>query len=195
MGTRRKGRGVAVGAGALKGRALRYPDGAAVRPTAQRTRESLFDSLGERVRGAVFADLYAGSGAVGIEALSRGARRVHFVESGSEALECLRANLASCRIEPAGYRIHAAPVAEILERRPSPIADATIVFADPPYDLDVGELILGRCRPGDFDALDVLVVEHRSRRSLPAPAGMVLDRSRRLGDTTLTYFVPSPDGA
>lgn len=183
-----------MGAGALKGRPLRYPPGTAIRPSTQLARESFFGSMGARIDGAVFADLYAGAGAVGIEALSRGARLVYFVETAREALECLRLNLASCQVEEAFYRIYSTPVVALLEQSPSPIGDATVVFADPPYAVDAGADILGRWRCGDFPALAVLVVEHRSRAALAAPAGMTVERSRRLGDTALTYFVPSANG-
>jgi len=178
----------------FKGRALSYPAGSAIRPTAQRTRESLFDSLGRRVSGAVFADLYAGAGGVGIEALSRGARLVHFVESGRDAIECLQANLARLEVEPTRYRIHRAAVGVVLDATPCPLADATIVFADPPYHTDGADDVFRRLRAAEFGQLEVVVVEHRTRVEVSPPAGMVFDRDRRFGDTTLSYFVPGPDG-
>jgi len=88
---------VRIGAGAYKGRTLRYPAAAGparIRPTAARTRESVFNALQDEVRGAVFVDLYAAAGGVGIEALSRGASFVHFVERDAVALAALEENLA-----------------------------------------------------------------------------------------------------
>ena len=83
---RRQQRAVVVGSGEWRGRVLVYPDDPALRPSMQRTKHSLFSSLGTEIRGAVFADCYAGAGAVGIEALSLGAARVHFVEERRDAV-------------------------------------------------------------------------------------------------------------
>jgi len=179
-----------VGSGEWRGRVLRYPDDPALRPSMQKTRHSLFSSLGPRLSGAVFADLYAGAGAVGIEALSLGASRVHFVEAGPGAVRALRANLAACGAATERFAIHEARVGDVLDRRPCPIADAAIVFADPPYDADVEEECLRRLSGAVFAALDVLVVEHRTRSVLSPPPGLRVERERRFGDTTLTYFVP-----
>lgn len=169
---------------------LSYPAGSAVRPTAQRTRASLFSSLGELVPGAVFADLFAGAGGVGIEALSRGARFVHFVESSRDAVDHLRRNLASLAIEAARCRVYHATVASVLDQQPCPFADATLVFADAPYEADVDADLLQHFRAAEFVRLEMLVVEHRTRRGVLPPEGMVIDRARRFGDTTLSYIVP-----
>jgi 16S rRNA (guanine966-N2)-methyltransferase len=189
VGKRARGRAIIIGSGSLKGRPVVYPEGSSIRPTTARARESLFDSLAEQTVDAVFADLFAGAGAVGIEALSRGARFVHFVENGIDAVTNLRANLESLAIAPARYRIHAATVGTVLEQRPCPLADATVVFADPPYDAGVDAL--AELRPPELKNLQVLVIEHRSRVPVHAPHGMRLDRERRFGDTTLSYFVPA----
>ncbi len=179
-----------MGAGAWKGRKLLYPDG--LRPTMQRTKESLFSSLGGRLAGAVFVDLYAGAGGVGIEALSRGARTVHFVENRREAVSMLRANLEACGAGEDRFAIHEAAVSEIIARDPCPFADATLLFADPPYDVDVNADLLSRLRPHAFPAVGTLVIEHRARRALVAPTGLALERKRRFGDTMLSYLVPGP---
>jgi 16S rRNA G966 N2-methylase RsmD len=102
-------------AGTLRSRPLRAPSGAGTRPTSDRLRETLFNVLAPRVEGAAFLDLYAGSGAVGIEALSRGARSAEFVEQGSAAIEVLRANSAQLGIGNRA-RIHPARVANWLRR-------------------------------------------------------------------------------
>jgi 16S rRNA (guanine966-N2)-methyltransferase len=168
---------------------LRYPEDPALRPSMQRTKASMFSSLGPWLEGAVFADLYAGAGAVGIEALSRGARFAHFVECDRSALDALRGNLAHCGIDASRFRVHEAAVANVLDARPCPIADATIVFADPPYDADVGEELLRRVALAAMPSLSRLVVEHRTRVSVAAPPGMTKERERRFGDTTTTTFV------
>lgn len=153
----------------------------------------MFSSLGEDVAGSVFVDLFAGAGIVGIEALSRGADRVHFVERDRAALQALRANLESLGAEPARFRIHSGQVADVLVIRPCPFADAGIVFADPPYDLDVAGELTGRFDVTAFPSLRWLVVEHRHRSAVPAPPGMRVDRERRFGETVLTYIAPSGD--
>jgi 16S rRNA (guanine966-N2)-methyltransferase len=185
---------VTVTGGVLKGRVLAYPAGRSVRPTTQRTRESLFGSLGAGIYGAVFADLYAGAGGVGIEALSRGAGFVHFVERDAQALSALQRNLAAFGIEDERHRIHAVPVSALLARHPCPIADARVVFADPPYDLDVQADLLAELRVERFTGLEIVVVEHRTRQPVAAPDGMRIERERRFGDTTLTYLVPVLEG-
>jgi 16S rRNA (guanine966-N2)-methyltransferase len=184
---------VTVGAGAWKGRRLRYPDD--MRPTMQRTRASFFSSLGDRLAGSRFVDLYAGGGGVGIEALSRGARRVDFVETRRDALACLRVNLEACGVDDDRFRIHAGAVSEFIARVPCPFDDATVMFADPPYDADVNADLLAHFSPAAFPSLEVLVIEHRARFALAPPPGLSVERERRFGDTMLTYFVPAPDPA
>src|SRR5271165_611036 len=102
-------------AGSLRSRTLQAPPGLTTRPTSDRLRETLFNVLAPRIQGSVFLDLYAGSGAVGIEALSRGAERVDFVERAPAALAVLRANLTRLGLAT-GFRIHGGSVATILRR-------------------------------------------------------------------------------
>jgi len=187
-------RTVTVGGGTLRGRTLRYPDDPALRPSMQRTKASVFSTLANGMEGAVFVDLYAGAGAVGIEALSRGARFVHFVECDRAALYALRDNLDRCGIDASRYRIHPGVVARVMEAHPSPIADATVAFADPPYDADVTADLLRRVTLAELPSLSWLVVEHRTRTPLETPPGMAIERERRFGDTTVTYFVPHGAG-
>src|SRR5258708_11262532 len=96
-------------AGSLRSRTLQAPPGVATRPTSDRLRETLFNVLAPRIEGAAFLDLYAGSGAVGIEALSRGAERVVFVERAAPALRVLRENLARLEIKE-GFVVQAGRV-------------------------------------------------------------------------------------
>src|SRR5678810_1027026 len=91
--------------GLLKGRRIDTLPGESIRPTGDRVREALFAILGPRIRNATFLDLYAGTGAIGIEALSRGAREVVFIESDRAAAALLLKNLASCGADPARYRV------------------------------------------------------------------------------------------
>ncbi len=119
-------------AGTFRSRTLEAPAGLATRPTSDRLRETLFNVLAPRIAGAHFLDLYAGSGAVGMEALSRGAAEVEFVERAQPALRVLRENLARLGVT-AGFRIHGSGVGAVL-RKMSRVAAVDVVFLDPPYD-------------------------------------------------------------
>ena len=119
-------------AGQYRSRVLEAPVGMSTRPTSDRLRETLFNVLAPRMEGCAFADLYAGSGAVGLEALSRGAARVVCVERGPAALKALRGNLARLGVKE-GVRVEAASVAAWLKRAQGPW---DIVFLDPPYDAE-----------------------------------------------------------
>lgn len=158
----------------------------------ERTRASLFSSLGTVVEGSVFADLYSGAGSVGLEALSRGARHVHFVERDGGALAALAENLTALAVDRDTYSIHDAGVSAVLDARPCLLYETYIAFADPPYDADLRVEFLDRLRVDTFAGLAILVVEHRTKMKLTAPSGLQMDRERRFGDTTLTYFVPAP---
>src|SRR5580658_1055230 len=119
-------------AGSYRSRTLEAPAGLATRPTSDRLRETLFNVLAPRIEGAAFLDLYAGSGAVGMEALSRGAASVEFVERAPAALKVLRGNLVRLGLT-AGFRMHAGSVAAVIPRM-KPVRPFDLVFLDPPYD-------------------------------------------------------------
>jgi 16S rRNA (guanine966-N2)-methyltransferase len=167
-------------AGTHRGRPLAVPAGATTRPTADRAREGLFSSLQSLVdlEGAAFLDLYAGSGALGLEALSRGAARATLVESDERALTVLRANAAGLGL-PA--EVVGQPVERFLTGSPEPY---DVVVLDPPYELDVDPVLVALL-PW---AADVVVVERRTRGPEPAwPEGLEPLRSRRYGEATLWY--------
>lgn len=162
----------------------------ATRPSSDRLRETLFNVLRPRITGARFADLYAGSGAVGIEAVSRGAAWVEFVERAQPALRVLRANLLKLGIR-SGTAVHAASVLSWLKRRPEPGFD--ILFLDPPYDAaEEYEAVLTLAEAAL--APDGLVIaEHRRKDRLAERYGR-LCRTRVLeqGDTTLSFYALAP---
>ena len=187
---RNRTRTVTVGSGEWKGRVLRYPDDPGLRPSMQRTKHSLFSSLGSRLRGAVFADVFAGAGGVGIEALSLGAAFVHFVEMRREAVAALEANLAICGAPASRYHVHRARVAEVLASEPNPMGNCSIIYADPPYDADLAAELLDGLDAARFPDLDVMVVEHRTKQRVVTPPSLRIEHERRFGDTTLTYLVP-----
>jgi 16S rRNA (guanine966-N2)-methyltransferase len=117
--------------GTYRSRRMAAPRGLATRPTSDRLRETLFNVLAPRIEGAVFADLYAGSGAVGIEAISRGASLVYFVDSSPAAVAAIRSNLAALTIT-SGFQILSSTVSAALRRR-TERSRWSIVFLDPPY--------------------------------------------------------------
>lgn len=186
-------------AGLQKGRRLLGPKGSGLRPTADRVKEALFSLLGARIIGARFLDLYAGTGAIGIEALSRGAQRVTFVESNPASLRVLRANLERCGLTPAAD-IHACSAAVFLRRANARRGPYDIVFADPPYHSNSGEKLLPSLEHGAIITTEsTVILEHFTKRTVPPQVGR-LTRLRQYcyGDTTLSVFgvnakgTPSP---
>jgi 16S rRNA (guanine(966)-N(2))-methyltransferase RsmD len=175
-------------AGSLKGRRLKTPDWDGLRPTSDKLRETLFNVLAPRVPGARVLDGFAGTGAIGIEALSRGAAHVTFVERDARAQELLAGNLAHCRIET-GYTIVRAPVARAVAmlRADPAFAPFDLVLLDPPYDLDAAGVLTGIDRvvaPGGL-----VVLEHARPAAVPDAAGR-LARARRVlsGDSALSLY-------
>ncbi|HJT89682.1 MAG TPA: 16S rRNA (guanine(966)-N(2))-methyltransferase RsmD [Bryobacteraceae bacterium] len=172
-------------AGEFRSRRLKSLPGPATRPTPDRLRETLFDILAPRIPGAVFLDGYAGTGAVGIEALSRGARHVYFLERNRAALEVIRENLAALGLEPRATVV-TGPVLLTLPRYP-----ADIVFLDPPYDLE-------REYATTFDVLaaappPLVVIQHSIRLELPDASGSLLRaRMVKQGDNALSFYSGQP---
>jgi 16S rRNA (guanine966-N2)-methyltransferase len=169
-------------AGEFRSRRLKSVPGAATRPTPDRLRETLFNILASRIPGAVFLDAYAGTGAVGIEALSRGAGHVYFLERNRAALEAIRENLAALGLESRAT-VAAGRVMLAIER-----FRADIVFMDPPYDQE-GEYAsvletLGKTPPG------LVVAQHSVRLALAESYGS-LQRARvvKQGDNVLSFYV------
>jgi 16S rRNA (guanine966-N2)-methyltransferase len=179
-------------AGTFRSRTLQAPRGLDTRPTSDRLRETLFNVLAPRIEDAVFLDLYAGSGAVGMEALSRGAREAIFVEQAEPALRAIRGNLAALGIR-GGYALESRSVATALQRMAEQGRATNLVFLDPPYSqaaeyaLALG-LLGGECR--SVLAVDALVIaEHEKRVDLDTVYG-ALERFRVLkqGDAALSFY-------
>jgi 16S rRNA (guanine966-N2)-methyltransferase len=184
-------------AGQFRSRVLHAPHGLDVRPTSDRLRETLFNVLAPRIAGSVFLDLYAGSGAVGIEALSRGARESIFVERAEPSLRAIRANLASLGIR-GGYALEPRSVAAALPRLSEAGRTADLIFLDPPYaaeeqySLALG-LLGGSCRV--LLAPEALIVaEHEKRHALDDRYGALLRyRLLRQGDAALSFYRVDPN--
>lgn len=171
-------------AGEWGGRSIDAPPGRETRPTADRVREAWMSALAADLPEASVLDLFAGSGALGLEALSRGAREATFVERAPAALRVLRANIAAVG---AGDRARVVPV-DALRYLQGLAANAfDLALADPPYGKDLAAAVVERFRSTPFARL--LVVEHRRNDELPDLPGA---RERRYGDTRLT-FIPGPE--
>ena len=184
-------------AGTHRGRRLASPPGHVLRPTSDRVREALFSILGNRLPQSRFLDLYAGTGAVGIEAASRGATHVTCVESTEQARECLRQNIARCEMRNQ-VRVCAQTVDQFFCQPKSWDGPYDIVFVDPPYAavLDFIRLIESRETTHLFAADSWLIIEHATKALLPdSVAGASFRRRYRYGDTTLSVFssiTPTP---
>lgn len=174
-------------AGTCKGRILQAPTWEGLRPTSDRLRETLFNVLAPRIGGARVLDVCAGTGAVGIEALSRGAARVTFVEDDRRAVALIEANLRKCHMS-GGYTI---------ERRDALARDAMvpggpfdIVFLDPPYAQRSLEPWL-RLAAAHVAADGLVILEHAKRVEAPASVdGLARTRALPQGDSALAFYVP-----
>src|SRR6185369_14331508 len=180
-------------AGSLRRRTIEAPAGLATRPTSDRLRETLFNVLAPRMKDATFLDLYAGSGAVGIEALSRGAAQVTFVERVPTALKVMRGNLEKLGVRE-GFRIETSNVAAYLWRARAGVERGfDVVFLDPPYDAaDEYGMALGLLGGAAMVLLAegaVVIAEHRRKETLNEEYGS-LQRTRLLlqGDAALSFY-------
>ena len=171
-------------AGRLGGRRLIAPRGSATRPTADRVKEALFSMLGD-VTGAAVLDLFAGSGALGIEALSRGAASAVFVEREPTARSTLKANLAALRLDRRSARVLDSDALAALARAAQAGERYDLVFIDPPYS-QAGGLgpKLSQALPQVLARGAAVVVE--SDRRAPLSLGLSVERERRYGDTSIT---------
>lgn len=185
--------------GTARGTRLVSLKGTAVRPTLDRMKESFFNRLGPDLSGTWFLDLFAGSGAMGIEALSRGAEKVVFVESDARACQVIYRNLAACRMAKEGassegkhwflLRMSASSALAVLAERGLCF---DVVYVDPPYDLDLyDEVLLDLARSPLLAEGAWVVVEHHHKRVLKENYDtLALIESRRTGDNRQTYFSP-----
>jgi 16S rRNA (guanine966-N2)-methyltransferase len=182
--------------GAARGRRLAVPPGTSTRPTSDRAREALFSTIEALIRsfaGARVLDLYAGSGAVGLEALSRGADHVLLVESDARAAKAIRDNAAATKL--AGAEVRTEPVERVVAAGAG-ASPYDVVFLDPPYDLDDDALraVISDLLGGAWLASNALLIVERATRGgeWRWPAGVEADRSRRYGEATLWYGRAAP---
>lgn len=176
-------------AGIARGVPLTAPRDRATRPITDRVKETLFGIIGARVLDARVLDLYAGSGAVGIEALSRGAAHATFVERGRDVAAVIRSNLEKTRLAEAAS-VHVEAVERFLARGGDDRYD--LVVLDPPY-AERAILAPLRALVPLLAPEAMVVVKHFWRTELPEVAGLVANRERRFGETTLTFLASEED--
>ena len=181
-------------AGSARGRRLKGPRGPGLRPTSDQVREALFNILGERVRGARVLDLFAGTGALSLEALSRGADHALLIDCGREALALCRDNAAltgcgAATIEIACLRIDARLSTSPRLRGHAPF---DLAFADPPYAAVTPQELLTWLDPALLAEAGLFVIEHDRRTDAPSQCGgFVCIDERRHGDTALAFYRPA----
>jgi 16S rRNA (guanine966-N2)-methyltransferase len=175
-------------AGDYKGRRLKAPSWTGLRPTADKLRETLFNIVAPQIAGARVLDLFAGTGAIGLESLSRGASLAVFVESDRRAVALISENAQLCRAQDRCAIIRDT-VARALEK---PIAGGPfdLIIADPPYDFEPLTAVLDAAAP-HLAAGGRLVLEHARRRTVPGAAGLRPVRTVPSGDSALTFFEAS----
>jgi 16S rRNA (guanine966-N2)-methyltransferase len=181
-------------AGKYRGRPLRSLRGNGIRPTSDRLRETLFNVLTagnpEALVGTVWLDLFAGTGAVGIEALSRGAKQVYFVETSPAAVKVIEQNLQSLRIEQ-GYRILCDDLSGVLWRLKREHVSADVVFLDPPYRMQQAyeETLVALADSSLVWAMSLVIAEHEKKFD-PGSEFKSLVRVRKLvqGNTALSFY-------
>ncbi len=175
--------------GSARGRPLKGPKGPGLRPTADRVRETLFNILGQRTDGLEVLDLFAGTGALGLEAVSRGAVRAVLVDKGREAVALCRENAQGL-----GFTAQVEILGVPVERAVSDLGRAgrvfDLIFADPPYAARVVQTLLeGVTTNGLLREGGTLVVEHDKREDAPeALLGLRRTDQRRFGDTLVSFF-------
>lgn len=176
-------------AGKYRGRKLKGPEGLELRPTSDRLKESLFNILMPAIDGAILLDAFGGTGAIGIEALSRGARQVVFIESSPAGCRLIRKNLETCGIAT-GFRIVSQDAFAALRALARDGFRPNIVYFDPPYDFkpyrDLLEIVFRRLCSS---ASSLVIIEHGRRAELPE-SGDAYRRTRlvRQGDHCLSFY-------
>ena len=187
----RRGESMRVIAGSARGKKINTIKGDKTRPTADRVKESLFNILRARVEGADFLDVFAGSGSVGIEALSRGAKKVVFIEKNGQCVKIIKDNLLSCQFRQKTeiWQKDALTALDLLARAGSAF---DLVFLDPPYHDIVLNGALEKIAAGRLLAAGGLVIveHHRLDRDWIDDALWQLIREKEYGDTVLSFLIP-----
>lgn len=179
---------VRIIAGSFKGRVLKYPASRLIRPTMQRVKSSVFESIGREIVAASFMDLYCGAGAMGIEALSRGARVAHFVESNPVALRHLRENLRTMDLESDRACVHRGRTIEFLERGGLERTRPDVIYADPPYGGREAELLLEVFSGLGYSYPHLIVVEHEQALTPEVSGVLHVVKEKSFGQSRVSFI-------
>ena len=175
--------------GSARGTKLKAPKGLSVRPTADRVKEALFNIISARVVNCLFIDLFAGSGAVGIEALSRGAASAVFVDHNRGNIALIKDNLEKTRLSESS-RLLCSDAGRAIDGLAAENLKADLIFIDPPYDLANVELLVSRIfAKGLIKPSGLVVVEHSAKNLIWAESFPGY-RQNKYGDTSLTFITP-----
>lgn len=178
--------------GSVKGRKLKAPIGGSIlRPTSDRVREAVFDIIGPDIKDARFLDLFSGTGAVGIEALSRGARSVVFVDSKSLSIELIRINLERCIFQN-GFEIVQCDVLQAILTLANRQRKFEYIFLDPPYNSTLGIEVLEELSHGElFTSSTLILFEHLVKKTVPERiGGLIHHKEHKFGDSIIEVFHP-----
>jgi 16S rRNA (guanine966-N2)-methyltransferase len=180
-------RNMRVTGGIGRGRRLKVPAGSRVRPTSDKVKQALFNILGKRTEGAVFLDLFAGAGGIGIEALSRGAARVTFVDASRDSSKVIKQNIEQMDFKDRA-EVMPAKAEAFLKKQ---FGKYDIVFLDPPYADAMQPLLELIAKAGILKPDSIVVAEHFKKQPSPEQAGsLVLCRQAKYGDTVLAFYTP-----
>ena len=169
--------------GFLKGRYLKTPKSDALRPSSDKTRQAIFSSLGGDIIDAEIADLFCGTGALGIEAISRGAKSSLFIDKANSSISILRKN-----IETLSLNDHSEIVKmDVLKIRPSYFSKISIIFADPPYRKGYCDKLLSLLSLPKFDWHGIITLEHEADWNYGADYAILLNRLE-FGDTAVSFL-------
>jgi len=179
-------------AGKFRGRKLKSPPSAQTRPTSDRLRETLFNVIAPRIEGARFLDLCAGTGAVGIEALSRGAEHVTFVDQSRKLCGLVEANLDALRIDDNEFETVTADASDYLRRHAKKERESfDLIFFDPPYAADYEAVLSFIAERGNqlLSNEGIVIVEHHKKKDLPDEVGSLQGyRTLKQGDSALSFY-------
>jgi 16S rRNA (guanine(966)-N(2))-methyltransferase RsmD len=174
--------------GKARGTQLLAPEGTATRPTIDRIKETLFNIIAFDIPGCMFLDLFSGSGAIGIESLSRGAKRAVFVEKDKKALTCIHKNLEKTKLEQQAV-IYSCEVEEALSRLKNKQQQYDIIFLDPPYAMPQVEKILQNIVTSQLMSAESYIILERSTNTIVSlPQNLVLWKEKTYKTTTLSFL-------
>jgi 16S rRNA (guanine966-N2)-methyltransferase len=178
-----------IAGGALKGRRIRVPGGKGLRPSTDKIRGAIFSVLGDDITGTRVADLFCGSGALGLEALSRGADHAVFVDSSKEAISVVRHNIKELELQTRSK----VKLMDVLDIRPSLLENVSIIFADPPYRKLYGDKLISLLSLKKFAYDGIIALEHENEWSYGGSEFKILNRID-FGDSSVSFLMGTKRG-